>query len=103
MSVEGEVVEIKAVQPGRSGEDVVPMRRMILDQDTSRIQTNLWREAAVLAVSLGDRVRVTHMKCSNTDYGLQLRQTTQTLSFRRNVHSDRMTDLWQFGSLQQFI
>ncbi|KAL3063528.1 hypothetical protein OYC64_003152 [Pagothenia borchgrevinki] len=54
------------------------MRRMILDQDTSRIQINLWREAAVLEVNLGERVRVTHMKCSNTDYGLQLQSSNYT-------------------------
>ncbi|KAI4786621.1 hypothetical protein KUCAC02_037001 [Chaenocephalus aceratus] len=78
VSVEGEVVEINAVQPVRSGKDVIPMRRMILDQDTSRIQIKLWREAAVLEVSLGERVRVTHMKCSNTDYGLQLQSSNYT-------------------------
>ncbi|KAI4788189.1 hypothetical protein KUCAC02_036011 [Chaenocephalus aceratus] len=33
---------------------------MILDQDTSRIQTNLWREAAVLAVRLGERAGHAH-------------------------------------------
>ncbi|KAL3042118.1 hypothetical protein OYC64_020129 [Pagothenia borchgrevinki] len=67
MSVEGEVIEMYAVRKVRSGKDFVPMRRLTLEQDSQRISVTLWREAAIAALNIGERVNITHTKANKTE------------------------------------
>ncbi|KAJ4946064.1 hypothetical protein JOQ06_023739 [Pogonophryne albipinna] len=55
MSVEGEVVEMQTVTKVRSGRDFIPMRRIVLEQDNSRRNVTLWREASVKDIRIGER------------------------------------------------
>ncbi|KAI4800817.1 hypothetical protein KUCAC02_007046 [Chaenocephalus aceratus] len=68
-AVSGEVDE---ANPADAGSDQrpkrIPMRRIVLEQDKSRIHLTLWREASVKDIRIGERVNITHTRCSSTDW-----------------------------------
>ncbi|XP_042264214.1 uncharacterized protein LOC121895268 [Thunnus maccoyii] len=78
MTIEGQVVEISALSQVRPGRDLVPLRRITLEQDTVRINLSLWREAAVTDLNIGDHVKFSHVKASTSDCRLQLQTTNCT-------------------------
>ncbi|CAJ1057753.1 hypothetical protein KUCAC02_037001 [Xyrichtys novacula] len=78
MSLEGVVVELSAVRKVESGKEAVPLRKLVLQQDTTTIKLSLWREAAVEPIIVGETIKLTHVKSLRTEYGIQVNTTNFT-------------------------
>ncbi|KAK9535961.1 hypothetical protein VZT92_005790 [Zoarces viviparus] len=71
VTVEGEVIELSSLKKITKGKDIFPMRNIKLQQ----LSLCLWREVSVKQLQIGARMKVSHLKASKTDYGLQLQST----------------------------
>ncbi|XP_026208688.1 uncharacterized protein LOC113157408 isoform X1 [Anabas testudineus] len=98
ISVEGEVVEISSVKKIQSVKEAIPLKNVTLQNvdyphnDTTRVALCLWREAAMIELKLGTHIRVFHLKCGKSSYGLQLKSTCYTEIEKLNTSMDVITD-----------
>ncbi|XP_047245806.1 uncharacterized protein LOC124883026 [Girardinichthys multiradiatus] len=76
MTVEGEVVEVSAIKKVGSRKEQIPLKTIKLKQDQHIIPLSLWREAATVALAVGDTISLSHVKASKSSYGNQLQTTT---------------------------
>ncbi|XP_035990795.1 uncharacterized protein LOC110367615 [Fundulus heteroclitus] len=78
ITVEGEVVEVSAVKAVGSIKQKIPLKNIRIKQDQHIIPISLWREAAVVAMAVGDTVTISHVKAATSSYGAQLQSTALT-------------------------
>ncbi|XP_036947926.1 uncharacterized protein LOC119016944 [Acanthopagrus latus] len=62
MTVEGQVIEVLPVKKVTLGGHCVPLKKVMLEQGSDKMELCLWREAATEQVQVGERLTVTHLK-----------------------------------------
>ncbi|KAM3617112.1 uncharacterized protein V6R79_002364 [Siganus canaliculatus] len=72
------IIEVSAIQKIKSGEEVVPLRRITVKQDLKVTTVCLWREAATFSLNVGEAVSITHLKPKSADHGWFLQSTAFT-------------------------
>ncbi|KAL3992481.1 antigen [Sarotherodon galilaeus] len=78
ITVEGEVVECLAIRKVVSGNQEVPIKNLQLKQDACTMRLCLWREAAVHELHVGDHIKVSHVKVTQSTFGFKLHTTVFT-------------------------
>ncbi|XP_035510386.1 uncharacterized protein LOC118322726 [Morone saxatilis] len=78
VTVEGEVVKISAIKRMQVKNNAVPLKMLTLQEDSTQVAVNLWREAAVLPLQKGAQIRLTHLRSVTSKYGHHLQSTTFT-------------------------
>ncbi|KAK2837038.1 hypothetical protein Q5P01_014250 [Channa striata] len=76
MTVEGEVIEVSAVKKIASGKEDTPLRNVLIKSESTQVPLRLWREAAVVNLTVGCQIRVSHMKTGRAEYGVHLQSTS---------------------------
>ncbi|XP_016518301.1 uncharacterized protein LOC107833461 [Poecilia formosa] len=85
MTVQGEIVEFAAVRLVTSGKMNVPIRTVQLKEGSCTMSISLWREAILTELAIGQQVTVTHVRCQDSGYGLQLQSTAFTTIQEKKV------------------
>ncbi|XP_039470699.1 uncharacterized protein LOC120441089 [Oreochromis aureus] len=104
ITAQGEVVEFSAVKQVKSGKQYVPLKNIQLKEDGFTMTVCLWREAAIYNFNVGDHITLSHLKQSQSSYGIQLQSTALTkIEFSGlNVADAVSTDLSRRGLMVIF-
>ncbi|CAJ1057737.1 hypothetical protein KUCAC02_037001 [Xyrichtys novacula] len=79
---------VRKVEAGKgAGKEAVPPKKDH-PAEKSTITVSLWREAAVEPLAIGEMVRVTHVRASNTEYGVQVNSTNFTKIEKQLSHQE---------------
>ncbi|CAI5670241.1 unnamed protein product [Oreochromis niloticus] len=94
ITAQGEVVEFSAVKQVKSGKQYVPLKNIQLKEDGFTMTVCLWREAAIYNFNVGDHITLSHLKQSQSSYGIQLQSTALT---KIEVKVEERADVVIFG------
>ncbi|XP_037313730.1 uncharacterized protein LOC119199511 isoform X2 [Pungitius pungitius] len=78
VTVEGEVVEVSELKEVVVARDRVPLQNITLKQGETKVPVSLWRETALHCCEIGNVLRVSHLRGSESNYGFRLQTTVES-------------------------